>query len=93
MLTYPSRNRYSEFIPHLYRPHAFSLLHITHLLYLPSSLPPQRLAQIRTLRLRWAIRALPFLRRGPSQRLAYYEDTANWVRGWGIIAGMEGLRD
>ncbi|KAJ4376162.1 hypothetical protein N0V83_001443 [Neocucurbitaria cava] len=46
---------------------------------------------IRVLRLRWAIRALPYLRRGG--RLAYREDTANWERGWAIIAGMQGLRD
>ena len=86
-------NRYSESIPHLYRPHTFSLLHLTHLLYLPSRLPQPRINSIRTLRLRWAIRALPYLRRGPTQRLAYREDTANWERGWGILAGMKGLRD
>jgi hypothetical protein len=85
--------RYSESIPHLYRPHAFSLLHPTHLLYLPTRLPPQRINSIRTLRLRWAIRALPYLRRGPAQRLAYHEDSANWTRGWSILAGMTGLRD
>ncbi|KAF2822049.1 hypothetical protein CC86DRAFT_448466 [Ophiobolus disseminans] len=87
------RRMYSESIPHLYRAHTFSLLHLTHLLYLPSRLPQQRINTIRTLRLRWAIRALPYLRRGPTQRLAYREDTANWERGWGILAGMEGLRD
>ena len=53
-----------------------------------STFPPP----IRTLHLRWAIRALPYLRRGPSNRLAYREDTANWEKGWGIIAGMQGLR-
>ena len=86
-------NRYSEAITHLYRPHTFSLLHLTHLLYLPTRLPQQRLNTIRTLRLRWAIRALPYLRRGPTHRLAYREDTQNWERGWSIIAGMTGLRD
>ncbi|KAH7380219.1 hypothetical protein DE146DRAFT_625156 [Phaeosphaeria sp. MPI-PUGE-AT-0046c] len=55
--------------------------------------PQPRLDTIRTLRLRWAIRALPYLRRGPSQRLAYREDTANWEHGWAIIASMAGLRD
>jgi hypothetical protein len=43
--------------------------------------------------LRWAIRALPYLRRGPAERLAYREDTAKWERGWAILAGMEGLRE
>ncbi|KAL7778233.1 hypothetical protein CFE70_004910 [Pyrenophora teres f. teres 0-1] len=84
---------YSEAISHLYRPHIFSLLHITHLLYLPSSLSQPRLNSIRTLHLRWAIRALPYLRRGPANRIAYREDTANWERGWQIIAGMEELRN
>ncbi|KAL6708589.1 hypothetical protein ACN47E_002570 [Coniothyrium glycines] len=87
------RRMYSESIAHLYRPHAFSLLHVTHLLYLPTRVPSQRLCQIRTLRLRWAIRALPYLRRGPSNRIAYREDTENWERGWAILAGMTGLRD
>ncbi|KAH7068096.1 hypothetical protein BKA63DRAFT_536534 [Paraphoma chrysanthemicola] len=87
------RRMYSEAVPHLYRPHTFSLLHITHLLYLPTFLPQPRLNTIRTLRLRWAIRALPYLRRGPAQRLAYREDTNNWERGWSIIASMTGLRD
>ncbi|KAG9194847.1 hypothetical protein G6011_04882 [Alternaria panax] len=84
--------RYSEAIPYLYSAHTFSLLHITHLLCLPSSIPQPRLDSIRTLHVRWAIRALPYLRRGPSNRLAYREDTANWERAWRIIAGMHGLR-
>ena len=54
-------------------------------------MPPQRLNSIRVLRLRWAIRALPYLQRG--DKLAYREDTANWERGWEIIAGMQGLRE
>jgi hypothetical protein len=66
---------------------------MTHLLYLPTRLPQQRLNSIRTLRVRWAIRALPYLCRGPSQRVAYREDTLNWERGWSIIASMSGLRD
>ncbi|OAK95329.1 hypothetical protein IQ06DRAFT_284192 [Phaeosphaeriaceae sp. SRC1lsM3a] len=87
------RRMYAEAVPHLYRSHAFSLLHSTHLLYLPTRIPQPRIETIRALRLRWAIRGLPQLRRGPSQRLAYREDTANWERGWAIIAGMAGLRD
>lgn len=87
------RRIYSEAVPHLYTQHTFSLLHLTHLLYLPSRLPVPRLNTIRTLRLRWAIRALPYLRRGPSKRLAYPDDTSNWARGWAILAGMQGLRD
>ncbi|RYO26445.1 hypothetical protein AA0113_g12460 [Alternaria arborescens] len=86
------RRMYSEAIPYLYSAHTFSLLHITHLLYLPSSIPQPRLDSIRTLHLRWTIRALPYLRRGPSNRLAYREDTANWEKSWGIIASMQGLR-
>ncbi|KAF2727209.1 hypothetical protein EJ04DRAFT_479405 [Polyplosphaeria fusca] len=87
------RRMYTEAIPHLYAPHTFSLLHVTHLLYLPTRLPSARLNSIRTLRLRWAIRALPFLRRGPSRKYAYPEDTVNWQRGWQILARMKGLRD
>jgi len=87
------RRMYSEAIAHLYRPHVFSLLHTTHLLYLPTCIPSQRLNSIRILHLRWAIRALPYLRRGPRHRLAYREDTANWERGWEIIASMQGMRD
>jgi hypothetical protein len=83
--------RYFEAVPHLYTPHAFSLLHPTHLLFLPTHLAHTHL--IRTLRIRWAIRALPYLRRGPANRLAYREDTVNWERGWSIIAGMAGLRE
>ncbi|KAH9866070.1 hypothetical protein J1614_008634, partial [Plenodomus biglobosus] len=86
------RRMYTETTPHLYTPHTFSLLHITHLLYLPTRIPPQRLSSIHTLHLRWAIRALPHLRRGPASRLAYREDTANWERGWNIIAALQGLR-
>ncbi|OAL48931.1 hypothetical protein IQ07DRAFT_588318 [Pyrenochaeta sp. DS3sAY3a] len=85
------RRMYSEAVPHLYRAHTFSLLHITHLLYLPTRVPQPRLNTIRVLRLRWAIRALPYLRRGKG--LAYREDTANWERGWAILASMTGLRD
>ncbi|KAA8621844.1 hypothetical protein PtrV1_06345 [Pyrenophora tritici-repentis] len=92
-MTLSTKRSYSEAISHLYRPHVFSLLHITHLLYLPSSLSQPRLNSIRTLHLRWAIRALPYLRRGPANRIAYREDTANWERGWQIIAGMEELRN
>lgn len=88
----PVGNRYSEAVPHLYRPHVFHLLHITHLLYLPARIPQPRLNSIRTLRLRWAIRALPYLRRGPTERLAYREDTLNWERGWAILASMTALR-
>ena len=66
-------------------------MHITHLLYLPSRLPQPRLDSVRVLRLRWAIRALPYLRR--RNRIAYREDTANWERGWAILASMGGLRD
>ncbi|KAF2650733.1 hypothetical protein K491DRAFT_608311 [Lophiostoma macrostomum CBS 122681] len=88
------RRMYSEAISSLYRPHTFSLLHITHLLYLPSRLPTPRLNNIRTLRLRWAIRALPFLRRPiHSSRYAYREDTDNWIRVWKMLADMRGLRD
>ncbi|KNG45530.1 hypothetical protein TW65_07781 [Stemphylium lycopersici] len=87
------RRMYSEAIPQLYRAQTFSLLHITHLLYLPSSIPQPRLNSIRTLHLRWAIRALPYLRRGPSSRVAYREDTENWEKGWRIIAGMQRLRN
>ncbi|KAF1936599.1 hypothetical protein EJ02DRAFT_358744 [Clathrospora elynae] len=86
------RRMYSEAISHLYRPHSFSLLHMTHLLYLPSSLPQPRLNSIRTLRLRWAIRALPYLRRGATNRIAYREDTENWERVWAILASMQGLK-
>ncbi|KAF2865441.1 hypothetical protein BDV95DRAFT_507112 [Massariosphaeria phaeospora] len=86
------RRVYSEAIAHLYTPHTFSLLHLTHLLYLPSRLPAPRLNTIRTLRLRWTLRALPYLRRQPSDRLAYPEDTANWARAWAILAGMQNLR-
>jgi hypothetical protein len=84
-------DRYFEAHPHLYIPHTFSLLHPTHLLFLPSHLKQTHL--IRTLHIRWAIRALPYLRRGPANRLAYREDTANWERGWSIVAGMAGLRE
>ncbi|KAF2000862.1 hypothetical protein P154DRAFT_522141 [Amniculicola lignicola CBS 123094] len=87
------RRMYSEAIRYLYIPHTFSLLHITHLLYLPTRLPSPRLDQIRTLRLRWAIRALPYLRRGTSKKYAYPEDTANWARAWDTMASMKGLRD
>lgn len=83
--------RYSEAVPYLYRPHTFSLLHITHLLYLPSSLPQPRLNTIRRLQLRWATRALPYLRRG--NKYAYREDTSNWEKAWRIMAAMERLRE
>ncbi|KAF2710257.1 hypothetical protein K504DRAFT_255337 [Pleomassaria siparia CBS 279.74] len=86
------RRMYTETIPYLYTQNAFSLLHITHLLYLPSRLPSPRIKTIRILRLRWGIRALPYLRRGPSKHLAYPEDTSNWARAWSILAGMQSLR-
>ncbi|KAF1835579.1 hypothetical protein BDW02DRAFT_547914 [Decorospora gaudefroyi] len=82
-----------ESTPHLYTPHTFALLHITHLLYLPTALSPRHTPKITKLHLRWAIRALPYLRRGPSNRIAYREDTRNWERAWDIIAGLSGLRE
>ncbi|KAF2276811.1 uncharacterized protein EI97DRAFT_433042 [Westerdykella ornata] len=88
------RRGYLETMPYLYTPHTFSFLHITHLLHLPSRLPAVRLDSIRTVRLRWTIRTLPFLKRSiSSKRYAYPEDTANWVNGWEILANMQGLRD
>ncbi|KAF2263000.1 hypothetical protein CC78DRAFT_534406 [Lojkania enalia] len=87
------RRMYTEAVPHLYKPHTFSLLHPTHLLYLPARIPVARLNNIRRLHLRWTIRALPLLRRGPHKKLAYPEDTTNWQRGWNILAHMKGLRD
>ncbi|KAF1918430.1 hypothetical protein BDU57DRAFT_556010 [Ampelomyces quisqualis] len=87
------RRLYSEVIPGLYRPHSFSLLHSTHLLYLPARLPQPRIDSIRTLHLRWPIRGMPYLRRdSSSKRIAYPEDTKNWERGWSVLAGMVGLR-
>ncbi|KAJ4370131.1 hypothetical protein N0V86_008867 [Didymella sp. IMI 355093] len=47
---------------------------------------------IRILRLRWTIRALPYLRRIGSNKLAYCEDTENWEKGWDILAKMKGLK-
>ena len=84
-------NRYSECIYHLYANHTFSLLHATHLLALPKRVPQQRLNAIRHLRLRWHIRALPYLRRTGTSKYAYNEDTANWEKGWAILASMKGL--
>lgn len=85
--------RYWEAAPHLYTPHTFSLLHITHLLYLPTRIPQPRLNTLRTLRIRWTIRALPYFRRGPSKHPAYPEDTANWEKAWAILASLQGLHD
>ncbi|KAF9739801.1 hypothetical protein PMIN01_02435 [Paraphaeosphaeria minitans] len=85
---------YTEAAPHLYAPHTFSFLHITHLLYLPSHVPQPRLDTIRILRLKWTIRGMPYFRRNPSsKRPAYPEDTANWEKGWDILASMKRLRD
>ncbi|KAF2746272.1 hypothetical protein M011DRAFT_404597 [Sporormia fimetaria CBS 119925] len=88
------RRASSETIHLLYAPNTFSLLHATHLFYLPSQIPYQRLNSIHTLHLRWTIRALPFLRRPTSpNRYAYPEDTANWIQGWNILSNMQGLRE
>ncbi|KAJ4351617.1 uncharacterized protein N0V89_006960 [Didymosphaeria variabile] len=85
---------YTESAPHLYSPHIFSLLHVTHLLFLPTHIPQPRLDTIRTLRLKWAIRGMPYFRRNPSsKRPAYPEDTANWEKGWDILSRMRGLKD
>lgn len=94
------RRVYSEAIPTLYESHTFSLLHVIHLLHLPQRIPALRLNAIRTLRLRWHIRALPYYRRTYStpkslsseSKLAYPEDTENWIRAWQIIASLRGLR-
>ncbi|KAH6625455.1 hypothetical protein C7974DRAFT_201892 [Boeremia exigua] len=86
------RRLYSECIYHLYAHHTFSLLHATHLLALPKRMPEQRLNAIRDLRLRWQIRALPYLRRGTGTKYAYHEDTLNWEKAWAILAGMKGLK-
>lgn len=97
--------RYTEAIPFLYKPHTFSLLHLTHLLFLPQRLPVSRLNSIRSLRLRLTIRGLPYYSRQPlsrtsshlktskSAKLAYPEDTTNWTRCWEIIGSMKGLRE
>jgi hypothetical protein len=85
---------YSESIHYLYNPHTFSLLHAAHLIFLPEHLPLPRLNMIRKLRVRWTIRALPFLRRPNSPKsYAYKEETANWIKAWNILAHMEGLED
>jgi hypothetical protein len=87
-------DRYTEAAPHLYSPHIFSLLHITHLLFLPTHVPQPRLDTIRILRLKWAIRGMPYFHRNPSsKRPAYPEDTANWEKGWDIMSRMKALRD
>ncbi|PVI00886.1 hypothetical protein DM02DRAFT_592037 [Periconia macrospinosa] len=87
--------RYLEGLPHLYNNHTFSLLHITHLLYLPKRTPLCTLTHIRSLCLRWSIRALPYYYRAMSHKptLAYPEDTENWERAWDILGNMDGLRD
>ena len=86
------QNRYSECIYHLYANHIFSLLHAGHLLALSKRVPQQRLNAMRHLKLRWQIRALPYLRRTGSSKYAYHEDTANWEKGWAILASMKGLQ-
>ncbi|KAF1927793.1 uncharacterized protein M421DRAFT_22295, partial [Didymella exigua CBS 183.55] len=86
------RRFYSECIHYLYSVHTFALLHTTHLLALPKRIPQSRLDSIRHLRLRWTIRALPYLRRIGSNKLAYREDTENWEKGWSIMASMKGLQ-
>ncbi|KAF3009859.1 hypothetical protein E8E13_010600 [Curvularia kusanoi] len=86
------RRMYSECIHFLYARHNFSLLHATHLLALPKHIPQQRLNAITHLRLRWQIRALPYLRRGSSTKFAYREDTENWEKGWAILANISGLK-
>lgn len=65
---------------------------MTHLLALPKHIPQQRLNSIRHLRLRWQIRALPYLRRGTSSKYAYREDTDNWEKGWALLASMKGVK-
>ncbi|KZM22039.1 hypothetical protein ST47_g6778 [Ascochyta rabiei] len=85
------RRMYSECIYFLYAEHTFSLLHANHLLALPKRIPEQRLNAIRHLRLRWQIRALPYLRRISSSKYAYREDTAKWETGWHVLASMKGL--
>ena len=47
---------------------------------------------MRHLRLRWHIRALPYLRRIGSTKLAYREDTDNWEKGWALLASLTGLQ-
>ena len=84
--------RYSECIYYLYAEHTFSLLHASHLLALPKRIPQQRLNAIRHLRLRWQIRALPYLRRISSSKIAYREDTEKWEKGWAILASMKELK-
>lgn len=87
-------SRYTEAAPHLYSPHIFSLLHVTHLLFLPTHVPQPRLDTIRTLRLKWTIRGMPYFRRNPhSKRPVYPEDTANWEKSWDILSRMKALRD
>ncbi|XPS79009.1 hypothetical protein M3J09_011003 [Ascochyta lentis] len=86
------RRLYSECIHYLYAEHTFSLLHATHLLALPKRIPQQRLNAIRHLRLRWQIRALPYLRRISSTKYAYHEDTANWERAWRVLASLKGIK-
>ncbi|KAF2197640.1 hypothetical protein GQ43DRAFT_466258 [Delitschia confertaspora ATCC 74209] len=88
------RRMYTESIPHFYTSHTFSLLHISHLILLSKCLPSPHLNYIRTLRLRWRIRGLPFYRRvNEHNTLAYPEDTAQWLKAWEILKRMEGLRN
>ncbi|KAF1972439.1 hypothetical protein BU23DRAFT_467815 [Bimuria novae-zelandiae CBS 107.79] len=89
------RRMYTEAAPHLYSPHIFYLLHVTHLLFLPTHVPQPRLNTIRTLRLKWTIRALPYFTRSTKRnaRPAYPEDTANWEKGWTILSRMSRLQD
>ncbi|KAF2501941.1 hypothetical protein BU16DRAFT_424012, partial [Lophium mytilinum] len=87
------RQIYSEAIEYLYSANTFSLLYSNHLIHLSTLLIPARLNAIRVLRIRWAIRGLPYYVRPSGEHLTFREDTEYWQQSWRALAQMRGLRD
>lgn len=80
----------------LYSQNVFFFNQLDAVLNFSSTILPQRLHTIRSLRLRWYF-TFPFHSDFgsdvPSLRLHPPHDEATWAKVWGIIAGMQGLRD
>ncbi len=79
----------------LYSQNIFFFDHLDTILNFSSTILPQRLNTIRSLRLRWCFKSSFGSELGsiiPSLRLYPPHDEATWEKVWQIIAGMQGLQ-
>ncbi|KAI9800270.1 MAG: hypothetical protein M1833_003384 [Piccolia ochrophora] len=87
------QSSYSEAITILYAHTTFDLAGLDSLLFLSSTILPQRLNTIRSIDLFWDFRYLDSPYSDTARPFDFPHDVATWERAWRVLAGMEGLRE